>query len=234
MAIFVLVHGGNHGGWCWDKVASLLRKNGHIVEAPDLPGHGKDKTPIQDVTLQSCVDKISKIISMQSEPVILVGHSISGIIISQIAERIPEKITLLVYLSAYLLNNGESLELIFEKFRPLLNISEDGSYFTNKKETIADLLYNDCSTDDIAKAKVMLVPEATSIFKTSLHLSENNFGRVPRAFIECLNDKTIPIQVQKTMYTKIPCLKVISLNTGHSPFLSAPEQLATCLLSLTN
>ena len=92
MAIFVLIHGGNHGAWCWDRVVPLLEAKGHKVIAPDLPGHGKDKTPIQEVTLQSCVDKVCSVIEAQNEPVILVGHSISGVVISQVAEQIPTKI----------------------------------------------------------------------------------------------------------------------------------------------
>ena len=100
MAIYVLIHGACHGSWCWDNVVPLLQKKGHLVEAPDLPGHGKDKTPIQEVTLQSCVDKVCSVIEAQSEPVILVGHSMGGIILSQVAEQIPDKIKTLVYLTA--------------------------------------------------------------------------------------------------------------------------------------
>jgi len=70
MAIYVLIHGGSHGGWCWDKVTVLLRKKGHLVEAPDLPGHGKDRTPIQEVTLKSCVNKICIVVAAQSKRVI--------------------------------------------------------------------------------------------------------------------------------------------------------------------
>jgi len=232
VATYVLIHGGHHGSWCWDKVVPLLRNKEHVVEVPDLPGHGKDKTPIQEVTLQSCVNKVCSIIKTKSEPVILVGHSLAGNVISQVAEQIPDKIKTLVYLTAYLLRDGESLTSLFESFRPLLNMSQDQSYYTMKTEVIADLFYNDCSAEDIDRAKALLCPEATAIFMTPVHLSNEKFGRVPRIYIECLCDQTIIPRKQKAMYTTIPCLRVISLNTGHSPFLSAPEMLGACLLSL--
>jgi pimeloyl-ACP methyl ester carboxylesterase len=191
VATYVLIHGSQHGSWCWDKVAPLLREKGHLVAAPDLPGHGKDKTPIQLVTLQSCVDKVCSIIGACSEPVILVGHSLGGIVISQVAEQIPDKIRTLVYLTADLLRDGESLESEFERCRQFLNVSQNQKVFEVKSEAIADLFYNDCSTEDIARAKALLVPEATVMFKTRVHLSNDRFGRVPRIYIECLRDQTI-------------------------------------------
>jgi pimeloyl-ACP methyl ester carboxylesterase len=226
-----LIHGGGHGSWCWDKVVPLLQEKGHLVEAPDLPGHGKNKTPIQEVTLQSCVDKVCNIINTQSEPVILVGHSLGGIVISQVAEQIPNKIKILVYLAANLVKDGESMATKFGWFL-LQNQSQDQSYLTMKSELAADLLYNDCSADDISRAKALLGPDSIAVFKTPVHISNERFGRVPRIYIECLCDKIIPPQLAKEMYTVTPCQKVISLNTGHSPFLSSPKQLATCLLSL--
>ena len=109
MSTFVLIHGAWHGGWCWDKLTPLLEQAGHRVIAPDLPGLGKDKTPLAEVTLQTWVDYVGQILEGQPEPVILVGHSRGGIIISQVAESHPDKIKTLVYLAAFLLRDGESL-----------------------------------------------------------------------------------------------------------------------------
>jgi pimeloyl-ACP methyl ester carboxylesterase len=92
MSACVLVHGAWHGGWCWDKVVRLLNKEGHRVEAPDLPGHGKNKAPIPEVSLQAYSDSICKILDAQSQPVILIGHSMGGVVISQAAEYRPERI----------------------------------------------------------------------------------------------------------------------------------------------
>ncbi len=109
MSNYVLIHGAWHGAWCWDKVVPLLEKEGHKVEAPDLPGHGNDKTPIPEISLQAYADRVCEILDAQSEPVILVGHSMGGVVITQAAENRPEKIKKLVYLTAFLLQNGEFL-----------------------------------------------------------------------------------------------------------------------------
>jgi pimeloyl-ACP methyl ester carboxylesterase len=94
-----LIHGVWHGGWCWNKVAALLKKNGHKVEAPDLPGYGRDKTPISAVSLKVYTDRVCQILDEQTEPVVLVGHSLGGVVITQAAEYRPEKVETLVFLS---------------------------------------------------------------------------------------------------------------------------------------
>jgi len=78
MSTFVLIHGGCHGAWCWYKVVPALEKQGHTVIAPDLPSHGRDKTPVSAVTLQAYVDAVCSLIDVRREPVVLVGHSMGG------------------------------------------------------------------------------------------------------------------------------------------------------------
>ena len=107
---YVMVHGAWHGAWCWYKVVPLLQSAGHIVIAPDLASLGRDRTPLCQVSLSTWVDHICGVVeATASEPVVLVGHSRGGIIISEVAERRPEKIALLVYLAAFLVRDGESL-----------------------------------------------------------------------------------------------------------------------------
>src|SRR3954470_15258522 len=109
MSTFVLVHGAWHGAWCWWKVVSLLARDGHTAVAPDLPGHGEDRTPPSDVSFASYTRRICEAMDAAGEPVILVGHSMAGAVISQAAENRPEKVLFLVYLCAYLVRDGESL-----------------------------------------------------------------------------------------------------------------------------
>jgi len=237
MATYVLIHGAWHGGWCWDKVVPLLRKKGHKVEAPDLPGHGKDKTPIREVSLQGYADRVCKVLDAQSEPVILLGHSMGGIVISQTAEYRPEKIKSLVYLTAFLLQNGEFLLQVGggdteALVLPNLVMAEDQSFATVKEEAIKQVFYGDCSDEDVSRAKKLLVPQAAAPFGTPINITEKNFGRIPRVYIECLRDRAISPSVQKKMYETLPCRKVVSMDTSHSPFFSAPEALVDHLVSL--
>src|SRR5205823_3076343 len=109
MSTFVLVHGAWHGGWVWDRVAQQLKQGGHTVLTPDLPAHGDDSTPVQQVTLQTYVDKVLGAMDGCAEPVVLAGHSMGGIFISQAAEQRPDRIRALVYVCAFLLGNGQTL-----------------------------------------------------------------------------------------------------------------------------
>ena len=237
MSTYILVHGAWHGGWCWDKVVPLLEKEGHRVEARDLPGHGKDKTPIHEITLQAYVDSVCKVLDTQHEKVLLVGHSMGGAVISQAAEYRPEKIKALVYVAAYLLRNGESIAPIGQGdteslLVPNIIFAEDMSYCTIRDEAVKESLYGDCSDEDVSWATSMLVRQTLAPFTTPIDISEEKFGRVPRVYIECLRDRTISPSLQKEMYTALPCQRVFSMDTSHSPFFSEPEKLVAYLTSL--
>lgn len=236
MSIYILVHGAWHGSWCWNKVANILEQAGHKVIAPDLPSHGDDRTPISEVTLQSYSDRVCEVVKVQIEPVILVGHSMGGIVISQAAEQCPDKIEKLVYLCAFLLKNGESaLKMepdLDSLLLPNIIMSEDRSYITIKDEFVKDIFYGDCSAEDVRKFKSQLVPEAITPANTPLCITAWNFGRLQRVYIECLQDRAISISFQREMQAVLPCQQVITMDTSHSPFFSNPEALATHLISL--
>lgn len=237
MRTYLMIHGAWHGAWCWKKVIPLIEKEGYKVIAPDLPGHGKDKRPIADITLQAYTDRVCQILDEQSDPVILVGHSMGGAVITQTAEYRPAKISKLVYVTAFLLQNGEFLLQHAEPdtealVLPNLIMSEDQSYATIKQEALKEVFYADCANEDVEFAKSRLVPQAAAPFATPVSTTEENFGRVPRVYITCLRDKAISPSIQEKLYKALPCEKVVSMDTSHSPFFSAPEELAKHLLSV--
>ena len=108
MKTFILIHGSWHSAWNWHKVVPVLESKGHKAMAIDLPGMGRDKTPIQNVTFETTVKNICDLIDTIEGKVILIGHSKNGIMISQVAEYRPEKIEKLIYLAAYLIPNGKT------------------------------------------------------------------------------------------------------------------------------
>ncbi len=237
MGRFVLVHGGFVGGWCWEKLVPLLEEAGHEVEAPDLPGSGDDRTPIPEVSLQSYADRISGVLDARPEPAVLVGQSMGGLTVSQAAEQRPEKVRTLVYVGAHLLRDGEALLSAYGNdaeslVLPNLVMSEDGSSATLREEAFGQGFLHDCSEEDLRRAKPRFAPQAVAPLATPLSLTEGNFGRVPRVYIETLRDRAIGPSVQKEMYERLPCRKVVSMNTDHWPFYSAPEELAGHLTSL--
>ena len=237
MSYYVLVHGAWHGSWCWEKVVPILREAGHEVVAPDLPGHGEDETPAAEVTLADYAERVCDILDEQPEPVVLVGHSLGGIVSSEAAERRPEKIRMLVYLTAYLLPNGRTLLDVAQADEetlvlPNLVVDEEKGISTIRKEVAKDIFYGDCSEEDVRKTIERVIPEPLAPFATPVSVSEENFGRVRRTYIECLRDRAIGPTTQRRMYTELPCEKVVSMDTSHSPFLSAPEELVRHLMSL--
>ena len=231
MSTFVLVHGAWHGAWCWQKLVPLLEANGHRVVAPDLAGLGRDQTPLAEATLDRWAADVSRLLDAEREPVILVGHSRGGLVISEVAERRPSKIKTLVYLTAMLVRDGEAgLQALgalgHTPLQDYLVPSADGATLTVRDEGIRPSFYAMCSDEDVALAKRLLRPEPTQPSVTPVHVSDKNFGRVPRVYIECLRDQAILPAMQKAMYTATPCRRVISMDTDHSPFFSAPTELA--------
>ncbi|MCK4860953.1 MAG: alpha/beta fold hydrolase, partial [Rhodobacteraceae bacterium] len=105
---YILVHGSCHGAWCWRDVLPSLEN----AVAIDLPSHGEDTTPIPDVTLDLYVDAVITEINKHPEPVVLVGHSAAGVTIASVAERVPERISRLIYLCAYAPKDGDALHII--------------------------------------------------------------------------------------------------------------------------
>lgn len=237
MSTFLLVHGAWHGAWCWYKVIPLLEQHGHTVIAPDLPSHGRDRTDPSRVTLSSYTDCIAAILDARSEPVILVGHSMGGIVITQTAEYRPEKIKTLAYVTGFLLKNGQTLLDIAQadataQVLPNLEFSPDQKLGSVRPTALRNVFYNDCSEEDFALARAALVPQPLAPFATPMATTPERFGRVARVYLECLRDNAISPSAQKTMYAASPCNRIIPLDRSHSPFLSAPVELATHLLSL--
>ncbi len=243
MSTYVLIHGSWHGGWCWDRVAPLLRNAGHHVETPDLPGHGADATPVSEITLQRYVDRVCDVLDAQAEPVILVGHSHGGVVVTQAAEQRPGKIRTLVYLAGYLPRNGESLLDLARQdpdmsrnVLPFLDLFEEQGYATVQPEHIREAFYHDCSDADAAWAAehVRGAREPLASPATPMQITPERFGRIPRVYIACLDDRAISPALQKLMYTNTPCGRVVEMHTSHSPFLAAPETLAGHLLALAD
>ena len=232
----MLVHGAWHGAWCWEKVVPLLEEAGYGVVVPDLPGHGEDGTPMPGLSMQSYADRIVRAVDEAAEPVILVGHSMGGIVVSLVAEARPDRVRKLVYLTGFLLEDGETLLSIAENDEeaivlPNLAPNEDGSAFTVRNTK--DVFYADCSDEDVERARSRLVPEPAFAFATPVAVTEGNFGRVPRAYVECVQDRAIGITAQRGMHERLPCDTVVSMQTSHSPFFSVPEELAGHLVALS-
>ncbi len=237
MTTFVLIHGAFSGGWSWDPVREPVERAGHEVITPDLPSQGNDQTPLSEITLDSYCDRVIEVLEGHSEPVVLAGHSLGGISISQAAEYRPDSIKALVYVAAFLLPDGSSPKHFWSNQpvqSPVIShcdVSGDG-VVTFRKEHIAGIIYNTSPQAAVDKAVRLQRPMARKPLGTPLRLSEENFGRVPRVYFEALEDKAIPIEYQRMMMQAMPCDKVVTFAADHAPMASATDQFVRELLAL--
>jgi pimeloyl-ACP methyl ester carboxylesterase len=239
MATFVLIHGAWHGGWCWERVAPLLVAQGHRVLAPDLPGMGADLRKHGSDPLGDWTDFVAELVTSADEPVILVGHSLGGVVISEVAERVPDAVGMLVYLTAFLLRSGQSLADVANRYpdvgpAPALRPADvDGEVIVDPDQAIG-IFYNAMSDDDARAAVDRLVAQPVAAFTKPVTLTAERFGRVPRTYVEATDDRAISLEMQRDMQALLPCEGVSTLRCDHSPFYSAVPELAEALLSLAD
>jgi pimeloyl-ACP methyl ester carboxylesterase len=238
MATFVLVHGAWHGPWCWRDLVPLLEAEGHRVITPELPGHGDDDAPVAEMTLENYARRVQDGIESAGEPVVLVGHSMGGMVVSQAAEYAAPGIARVVYVTAFLPADGQALVDLAGSFdgadnvQPSLIVDEANGTCTLAEDALVPLFYAECNEEDAAWACSMLRPEALAAFTTPVRLTDERYGSLPRTYIECVRDGAITIELQRHMHRQRPCDPVFTIDTDHSPFLSRKHELAGHLLSL--
>jgi pimeloyl-ACP methyl ester carboxylesterase len=235
--MFVLVHGAWHGAWCWEQVEHHLGELGAASVAVDLPGRQGDPQSVAQLTLESYVDQVVAAIQASPEPVVLVGHSLGGLVISQTAERVPEKISSLVYLCAMLLHDGQStidaaVNDPTSQLMANISLDEGGATSSVTSSAVSDLFYGDCTAAASEKAIGLLVPEPIVPASTPLHVTDERWGSVSRCYILCTQDRAISPAAQRAMIASVGVDKVIEMDSSHSPFISQPQQLAALLIDL--
>jgi pimeloyl-ACP methyl ester carboxylesterase len=237
MARFVLVHGAFSGGWTWEPVTDALRAAGHSVEAPDLPGSGDDQTPPEEVTLDGYAERVKAALDEGNEPAVLVGHSMGGVAITHTAGIAPDRIRKLVYVCAFLPPDGKTLldmtqlpegagdqiqaNLIIEP--PVGRLEDDAmrlaAYNNSPEEAILEALPQHRAQP--------LAPMGTPVARGA------GFDEIPRAYVFCERDQSIPPPLQHRMVTDDGHVaQTFTLDTDHAPMLSATAELVAILEQL--
>lgn len=226
----LLVHGACHGAWCWERVLPELAARGLRAAAVDLPGLGADPTPPEAVTMAATAARILAAVRDLGGRAMLVGHSAGGYAISAAANIDPEAIEKLVYLCAYLPQDGVSLSQMRaawpeQPLIPAIRRSADGHSFTFADEDLARLFYHDCppGTPDFARRHLRPQPMATQI--TALSLTPA-FAALEKHYLVCADDRAIPPDYQRVMAQSLPAHRVAELPSAHSPFFAMPAVLA--------
>lgn len=240
MAGFVLIHGSWHGGWCFDPVVEILRARGHVVAAPTLPAMGGTVEEMAAVTLDDWGDFAVRQCQDVRErtgggPVVLAGHSRGGLVISSAAERDPTAMDALVYICAMMLPSGfsraefKALEGPNPEFDAMISRVHGGVATVVNSSRAGDVFAQLSPPDMVAGVLPRLVAEPHGPRSQPLALTPERFGSRPRTYVECTQDRTIPITSQRKMQGLVPGARIVTLEADHSPYLSMPHDLADAL-----
>jgi pimeloyl-ACP methyl ester carboxylesterase len=236
---FVLVHGSWQAPWVWDKVESQLTRAGQKVIVIELPAHGDDPTLPANTSLDIYRDKVIAAIDKTQGQVILVGHSLAGMIISEVAEKIPAKIEKLVFIGAFLPVNGQSLLDLANMdaqslLGPALIPSADQLTLDVKQDAIISIFCED-APESIKKEMLEKYRTEPAIpFTNKVILTDENFGKSKKYYVHTLKDKAVGLDLQNQMAAAAHVTKTFSLNTSHSPFLSQPDEVVKTLLAIAS
>lgn len=232
---FVLVHGAWQAPYVWDTVQADLVKNGNKVIVVRLPGHGSDTTAPHQLSLNVYRDEVINAIGKADTNVILVGHSMGGMVITGVAEKIPNKIRKLVYIGAFLPATGQSLtDLAFSdpgsQLGPLLRPSADQLTLDVKHDSLTYLFINDGSQaiKDLVLSNYRAEPAIP--FTNKVALTNEGFGSVAKVYIKTLKDLVISPALQGRMIAAAGIKTVYTVNTSHSPFLAEPHTVSALLI----
>lgn len=233
---YVLVHGAWQAPYVWDAVKATLEAKGNHVTVIELPGHGSDQTQPQTISLDTYKDKVVDAISKIEGKVILVGHSLGGMVISAVAEQIPTKIEKLVYVAAYLPTSGQSLKNLSDMDTasqlPMNLIFTGGPTVDVKQDQIVNVFIQD-GTPAIQNLVLQNYrAEPITPLNNPVTLTPANFGTVEKVYIKTLQDRAVSIALQDIMAANTNVKTIYKLNTSHSPFLSKPDSLSILLAQI--
>lgn len=227
LPLVVLVHGAFHGAWCWAGLQAELDKLGLPSLAVDLPGHGASFEPLTD--LHGDADMLARTVAHLARPVVLVGHSYGGAVISQ-ADTAPY-VQHLVYLAALVPDSGQSpSDQMSAMPKPegaaarLFRRLPDGVLEADP-ELAPAAFYHRCEAAASAAAVARLSPQRASTMKQPS--SRAMWQAVPSTYIRCLDDQAVPIAAQDQLAPR--CGATLTIDADHSPFLGKPAELAQLL-----
>lgn len=231
MATFVLVHGAWHGGWCYGRVAKKLRAAGHEVYTPTLTGVGERShlAASLEVNLSMHVKDICQVLEYeQLKDVILCGHSYGGMVISGVAAQHAERIKSLVYLDAFLPEDGQSLFSFLppEQIAQFLDLARQ---FGGRLPPIPAEVFN-VNKADAAWVDSTCVPQAFATFGEGVKLTGKEKQVKNRTYILATG---YDLHVFDQFHAKLkddPAWKVTTVPCGHDVMLDKPDDLVKILL----
>jgi pimeloyl-ACP methyl ester carboxylesterase len=236
MATYVLVHGGGHGGWCYQRVSRRLRQAGHEVYAPTLTGLGERSHLVgPSVDLNLHVQDVVAVMHYEDlEDVILVGHSYGGMVITGVADQAPGRVGKLVYLDAANPKNGESL---VDVAGPIIEMTRPAGQVVNGVELVllpspdGGTLYGVTDPGDLAWMASRLTGHPWKCFEQKLELmNESRFSKLPQYHIVCTS--TLATRHPQLMAEARAAGRLWDIDTGHDLMITEPQKVSEALLAV--
>jgi pimeloyl-ACP methyl ester carboxylesterase len=222
---FVLVHGAWGGSWMWARLAQILRSQGHEVFTPSLTGIGErahHAGPSVDLSTHVS-DVLGTIEYERLSDCVLVGHSYGGMVVTAVADRVPEKIASLVYLDAFVPKNGEALvDLARPEMREKVLALKDWRIPPPPPQGMTD-------REDVAWIEGRRNPQPAGTFKEKISLEGNYKGK--RVYIFCSGYSPTTFAPFGAATKADKAWRYHELPTHHYPQISMPRELAALLTS---
>lgn len=236
----LLVHGAWHGGWCWDMVTPLLEREGARVLAPSLAGLAERAGEMSAaIGLETHIADIAGLIEREDfYDLTLVGHSYGGMIITAIADRMPERLRHVVWLDAALPSDGQSMVSYNPSFGPqqvaaatvqLEAMAADGIALPPFPPTVFGIPQDHPRHDWVARR---LTPHPLKTWLDPVNLRANGAGAFGRTYVHC----TAPVLAQSGFpgiakrVSQDPAWNYRELATGHDAMVTAPQEVASLIL----
>jgi pimeloyl-ACP methyl ester carboxylesterase len=225
MTTFALVHGAWHGAWCWERLLAPLEARGHGAVAVDLPAEDLD------AGLDAYADMVSAFLTPVEGDVVVVGHSLNGLILPLVAARRP--VAAIVYLAAFVPLEGKSMDdQLADSTLPIVTLrdraerdDEGRSQWTDEAAATRSL-YPDLAPEDARWAFQQLRPQAQT---SQREPHPSGLPPVRAASIVCARDPAINPQWSRVVAGERLGVAPIELDAGHFPMISEPEALADAL-----
>jgi pimeloyl-ACP methyl ester carboxylesterase len=233
----VLVHGAWQGSWSFDTWRPLLEARGYRTVAVDLPGNGWNPVQLGPDGLADYTAHVVGVIKQLDGPCVLLGHSGGGLTISQVAEEIPDRIAALVYLVGFMMPSGMLFMSLVAQARgawpdldsagvvPHLIHLDDGATTQVPVAAALEKFLHDCPPEAAQAAAAKLRPQPEAGRAMAPRTTPARYGRIPRIYVEALNDRSIDIRLQRMMQRLSPGATRVTLECGHVPHLALPETL---------
>ena len=241
MATFVLVHGAWHGGWCYRDTAKALRDAGHTVFTPTLTGVGeRAHQSACTITLETHIRDICGCLEAEElDDVVLCGHSYGGMVVTGVADRMPQRIRSLVYLDAFVPEHGESLIGVLDKaLAPDIAAMFVGGFrgaalegHSGRTQPIPAEVFNVAQANR-AWVDRRCVPQALATFEMPVLLSGGIDKIASRLYILADGWDPSPFRHFAAKFDSAPGWRITKLPCGHDVMVDLPQELARELMTL--